>query len=119
MERIAARRLSTSRPSDHAGRGIVICPGDGGMGCEGYRPLALRLQEHARSSVFVFDGLLGCALQGRPAATAQELAAGCLAAAARERLAPPLLIVNMIVNMCCMFITCVMSLLACSLFNTN
>lgn len=36
---------------------LFVCPGDGGAGIEGYRPLALQLSDHC--SVWGFEGLLG------------------------------------------------------------
>lgn len=61
---VVARRLCRAQTCHAETSPIFICPGDGGVGCEGYRPLALQLE--ASTAVWVFDGLLGEPLQGKP-----------------------------------------------------
>lgn len=52
---VRARPLGPLGPG--AGPSLFICPGDGGLGGDGYRPLALALG--ARMRALVLDGLLG------------------------------------------------------------
>jgi len=59
---------------------ILVCPGDGGCGCDGYRPLAMHMQAFA--STYVFDGLLGWPLEGvPPLPSMEEMAAQSVASA--------------------------------------